>query len=202
MTDHSAERVIAVYRRHGRDWAMLRGVQLVERTWLDRFCGLLPDGADLLDIGCGSGVPIARELVRRGLAVTGIDAAPEMLALFRANLPGTSSLVSDMRQLALGKAFAGLLAWDSFFHLAPADQRAMFARFRDHAAAGAALMFTSGPGYGETVGTLGGDALYHASLDPAEYRALLDAAGFRVIDHVVEDPQCGDRTIWLAQRHA
>jgi hypothetical protein len=50
------------------------------------------------------------------------------------------------------------------------------------------------------VGELEGEPLYHASLDAEEYRALLTGADFDVVDHVVEDPACGRRTIWLARR--
>ena len=39
-----------------------------------------------------------------------------------------------MRALSLKQTFQGILAWDSFFHLKPADQRKMFAVFRNHAA--------------------------------------------------------------------
>ena len=49
------------------------------------------------------------------------------------------------------------------------------------------------------MGTYQGEPLYHASLDSAEYRALLNAQGFEVLAHVIEDPNCGGRTIWLAQ---
>jgi SAM-dependent methyltransferase len=195
-----ADTVIDVYRRHGLAWSKLRGNTLNEATWLDRFCALLPARADILDIGCGSGLPIARELTRLGFVVTGVDAAPGMLALFQANVPNRPSVLSDMRELSLGTTFAGLLAWDSFFHLSPGDQRAMFPRFRDHAADGAALMFTSGTTEGEAIGVLQGDPLYHGSLAPAEYRSLLDAAGFAVVDHIAEDPTCGYRTVWLARR--
>jgi hypothetical protein len=37
-----------------------------------------------------------------------------------------------MRQLALGRPFDGIVAWDSFFHLGHDDQRRMFAIFADH----------------------------------------------------------------------
>ncbi len=60
-------------------------------------------------------------------------------------------------------------------------------------------MFTSGPAYGEAVGTYEGEPLYHASLDGAEYRTLLDESGFEVVEHIVEDPDCGGHTVWLAQ---
>src|SRR3712207_7171924 len=62
--------------------------------------------------------------------------------LFR-SFPDARWVVADMRTLRLGARFAGILAWDSFFHLRPDDQRAMFRTFRDHAAPGAALLFRS-----------------------------------------------------------
>lgn len=159
MTDRAAAIVIDVYRRHGAHWAELRGERLAEGVWLDRFCALLPAAADVLDIGCGSGVPIARELIQRGFSVTGVDGAPEMLALFRRNLPDGLAVLADMRELALEKAFAGILAWDSFFHLSPADQRTMFSRFRNHSAPDAVLMFTSGPAEGSASSALEGAAV-------------------------------------------
>jgi hypothetical protein len=113
--------------------------------------------------------------------------------------PKQEWIVADMRKLALPRKFSGMLAWDSFFHLSPDDQRSMFPVFRAHAAPNAALMFTSGPAHGEAIGNFAGEPLYHASLDPAEYRSLLDRNGFRVVSHVVEDPDCGGHTIWLAQ---
>lgn len=200
MTGCPEDSVIDLYQRHGPAWAALRGERLPEVTWLDRFCDLLPAGATVLDVGCGSGVPIARELIRRGFNVTGLDGAPAMLEMFRRNLPTAPAYLADMRQLALGQRFAGLLAWDSFFHLSPEDQRPMFARFQAHAAAGAALMFTSGTFEGSAMGCLEDDSLYHGSLDSAEYRSLLNTTGFDVVEHVVKDPICGHRTVWLARQ--
>jgi hypothetical protein len=75
----------------------------------------------------------------------------------------------------------------------------MFPIFAAHAASGAALMFTSGPAHGEAIGTFEGEPLYHASLAPDEYVALLSANGFDVIEHVVEDQACGGHTVWLAK---
>ena len=198
-----AKCIVSLYERHADAWARARGHEgpLYERGWLDRFCALIPPDSAILDLGCGSGQPIAEHLVSRGYAVTGIDSSPRMVAMFRARLPGQPARVADMRTLAAGQPFGGVLVWDSFFHLDHQDQRRMFANFRAHTAPCGALMFTSGPAHGEAIGALGGEPLYHASLDPAEYRQLLDAAGFRVIGVSVEDPECSGRTVWLAQRY-
>lgn len=104
-----------------------------------------------------------------------------------------------MRTLSINRSFDGLIAWDSFFHLSHDDQRAMFAIFRKHAYSGAQLLFTTGTGHGEAIGSFQGESLYHASLSPGEYRMLLESYGFKVLNHVVEDPKCGRHTVWLAQ---
>ncbi len=195
-----ADNIVGLYRRHARAWTTARGERLVERSWLERFLATPPAAKTILDLGCGSGAPIARFFAGHGFAVTGVDSAPEMIALFHENLPDEQAQVADMRALNLGARFGGLLAWDSFFHLSHADQRAMFPVFADHALPGAALMFTSGPAFGEAIGSLEGEPLYHASLDPDDYRALLADHEFDVVAQVSEDPDCGGRTVWLARR--
>jgi hypothetical protein len=97
-----------------------------------------------------------------------------------------------------GGHFQGILAWDSFFHLNPDDQRDMFDIFARHAGPSAVLMFNAGPSHGEAIGSYRGDPLYHASLGPAEYAELLAGIGFEIVAHVAEDAQAGGRTAWLA----
>ncbi|KRE01004.1 methyltransferase [Bosea sp. Root670] len=193
-----ADAIIDLYQRHAATYDGLRGKTLMEGPWLARFRDLLAPGATILDIGCGTGQPIARHFIEHGHAVTGVDSAPAMIALCRTRFPEGDWQVADMRRLALGRRFDGLIAWDSFFHLTPEDQRGMFKVFASHAAPGAALLFTSGPAHGEAIGSFESEALYHGSLDPGEYRTLLAESGFAVIDHIVEDPSCGGHTIWLA----
>jgi SAM-dependent methyltransferase len=194
-----ADAIIGLYQRHAKAWAKDRGKQLMEQPWLDRFLDVQPPGSTILDIGCGSGEPIARYLVERSHIVTGIDTSSELIEICRSQFPDEDWWIADMRTLSLGQRFNGILAWDSFFHLGPDDQRSMFPVFAAHAAPRAALMFTTGPAYGEAIGKYRGEPLYHASLDPGEYTALLNQNGFAVISHVVEDPTCGLHTIWLAQ---
>jgi SAM-dependent methyltransferase len=192
--------IIDLYERNARNYvADRRCVGWDESAWLERFIALLPQDAAILDIGCGCGEPIARYFFDRNFTVEGVDASPTLLALCRERFPKQRWHVADMRNLALGRTFQGLLAWDSLFHLSHEDQRRMFPIFKLHAASGAALMFTSGTSYGVAVGSYHGEPLYHASLAPEEYRTLLEANGFRVKVHVSEDPNCGHHTIWLAQ---
>ncbi|MGE4047958.1 MAG: class I SAM-dependent methyltransferase, partial [Acetobacteraceae bacterium] len=185
-----AERIIPLYDSYAAEWDLTRSRHLSERAWLDRFCALLPAGGSVLDLGCGMAEPIARHLIEAGYRVTGVDASPAMIALCRQRFPDQDWIVADMRGLALGRRFDGILAWDSFFHLRATDQERMFPIFRTHAAAGAALLFTSGPDRGEAIGCWQGQPLYHASLAPDDYRALLVANGFSVVRMISNDPDC------------
>jgi SAM-dependent methyltransferase len=196
---YQADQIVGLYRRHAHTFARQRGTDLLEKVWLDRFCDLMPANPNVLDIGCGTGEPIARYLAARGSSVTGVDSSPELMGLFKANLPGHPTQVVDMRVLSLGTRFHGILAWNSFFHLSHDHQRRMFPIFREHASPHAALMFTTGSSHGEAIGTFEGEPLYHASLDTEEYRELLDRNGFDMIRHVVDDSKCGGLTIWLTQ---
>ena len=198
----SADDIVALYERRACDWAGDRARQTVfiEKAWLDRFIALVQPGGTVLDLGCGPGRPMAAYLVANGLDVCGVDSSTAMIAMARENLPSREFIVADMRTLSLGRRFTGILAWDSFFHLAPDAQRRMFPIFRDHAAPGAPLMLTSGPQHGESIGQLRGEPLYHASLAPEEYRYLLDNHGFDVAAETMEDPGCGGHSVWLARR--
>ena len=197
--------IIDLYQRKASHWIESRArgrsteKPLMEKPWLDRFRALLPAAAPVLDIGCGSAEPMAAYLIENGHPVVGVDSSPAMIDACRQHFPAQQWIVADMRTLALQQKFSGLLAWDSFFHLGYDDQRSMFPVFRAHAAPNAALMFTSGPAHGEAIGNFEGEPLYHASLNAAEYRSLLDQNGFRVVSHVVEDADCGGHTVWLAQ---
>lgn len=202
MLSHpAADTVIPLYQDHAATFVARRGRALIEHAWLSRFLALLPaTAAKVLDIGCGNGVPMARHLIQAGCRITGVDTSPPLLASARTTFPDHTWLAQDMRRLDLSDQFHGLLAWHSFFHLKPADQRPMFATFQRLAAPGAALMFTSGTHLGEAIGDLAGQPLYHGSLDCLEYQDLLAQHGFTVLRHVECDPDCGGATVWLARQ--
>ena len=196
----SAQNIIEIYKKHARAWTELRGNFLYEKAWLDHFLSLIPQHSKILDLGCGSGKPIADYLIQHDHKITGVDSSDVMIEMARQNFPEQYWLQADMRTVEFDQKFNAILAWDSFFHLTPDDQRQMFTQFSKFAESGSVLMFSSGPSHGEAVGDLFGDALYHASLAPEEYQALLKQSGFKVIKMVAEDVECTGHTVWLTQK--
>ena len=195
-----AQNIIEIYKKHARAWTELRGDFLYEKAWLDLFLTLIPAHPTLLDLGCGSGKPIADYLIQQGHTLIGVDSSDVMIAMAQKNFPKQTWVQADMRTVELDQKFNAILAWDSFFHLTPDDQRQMFAQFAQFSVANTALMFTSGPTAGEVMGDMFGDALYHASLSQDEYRVLLKQYGFNVVKMVANDVECTGHTVWLAQK--
>ena len=194
------DRIVDLYERTAAEWIAARGTRLIEQTFLDRFTAGLAGGATILDLGCGGGAPIAAELLARGFSVTGVDSAASLIAHASALLPASEWIVGDMRGITIERDFDAVIAWHSFFHLSPADQRTMFPRFAGWTKAGAPLIFTSGSEEGTAIGTWQGEPLCHASLSGEEYRALLDANGFDVAHYWAGDSIGISPTVWLARR--
>ena len=194
----AAAEIRDLYERHAYHRDQDRGRGLFEQPWLDRFLNLAPPGSSILDVGRGSPEPIAPYFIEQGNKVTGVDSSPSLIKICQHRFPRERWIVSDMRELCLNARFEALIAWDSLFHLCPEDQGGMFELLAKHSAPKAILMFTSGPGNGEPLASIGATPLPR-QLGRAEYRQLLNDHGFAVLEHIVHDPTCGHHTIWLAQ---
>lgn len=189
-----------IYDRNAERFDTERPKRLHERPWLDRFRVRLPHRATILDLGCGAGDPIAAWFTRCGFHVTGVDFSSSMLAIARRRFPAGDWRQADMRTLDLPERFDGIIGWNSFFHLVPDEQRVTLPRLATHLEPGGALMLTIGPEAGEVTGQVGGERVYHSSLAPGEYEAILAGLGLRVLQLTKEDPDCDRQTVLLAQR--
>ncbi len=187
-----------IYEEHAEAYNAHRAKLLFEKPWLDRFLAKLLGGADVLDLGCGTGDPIDRYLLSEGYQVTGLDGAQAMLDIARRTFPQATWLHGDMRQLDIGRQFDGVLSWDGFFHLNRQEQAAAIPTISAHVRDGGALLLTIGHENGEVTGSVEGATVYHASLAVDAYERLLTASGFQSIEHVLEDPGCDFHSVILA----
>jgi hypothetical protein len=44
--------------------------------------------------------------------------------------------------------------------------------------------------------------LFHASLSAQEYQRILQENNMKILHHNVSDPDCGDATVWVAQKYS
>ena len=105
---------------------------------------MLPDGGTVLDLGCGTGVPISELLIERGFHLYGVDASPRMVAAFRArfpNVPVECTAVEDSD--FFGRTFDGVVAWGLLFLLDAEVQCRLLARVATLLPSGGSLLFTA-----------------------------------------------------------
>lgn len=188
----------SVYQRQADWWHGNRDRSLREAKWLDRFSDSLTGTARLLDLGCGTGDPIARYLSSNKVSVVGVDASPKMIDIAKSETPSGEWHVADMRDLPDFGDFDGIVSWDAFFHLSPDEQRTTLPKLCKIIRPGGALLITVGHDEGETDGWINGEVVYHGSLSPAEYHEILKANGFSDIVYDPDDPDVGGRWVILA----
>ncbi|MBX3628546.1 MAG: class I SAM-dependent methyltransferase [Nitrosomonas sp.] len=88
-----------------------------EQRILELLCGDLRFGCTVLDLGCGTGRPIAEYLVSQGFSVTGVDQSVQMLGFARQRLPTQEWILANLDTFVPGQSFSAVIAWDSLFHV-------------------------------------------------------------------------------------
>ncbi len=140
----------------------------------------LPRGAAVIDLGCGSGLPITAVLVSEGLSVFAVDAAPSLVSAFRRNFPEIPIACESVEDsLFFDRTFDGVLAWGLMFLLHPEEQRRLIHRIGHRLVPGGRLLFTSPPEPAVWNDTMTG--LESRSLGRVEYRRELAAVGLEVM---------------------
>lgn len=110
-------------------WAMHRTVlPAKDRALFEFFMSRLPQPAHILDLGCGTGVPIARLLDDSGFCVSGIDASANLLAKAKENVPNARFTRQDITEYALNTSYDGMVLWDVLFHLPREQHRPLLSK--------------------------------------------------------------------------
>jgi len=147
------------------------------RNWARR----LPRGAAVIDLGCGTGLPITQVLVSEGLNVYAVDAAPSLVEAFRHNFPEIPvACESVLDSSFFNRTFDGVVAWGLIFLLLPEEQKRLIQKFGDLLVPGGRLLFTSSEGTEPLVWIDAMTGLESRSLGAAAYRRLLSAVDISV----------------------
>jgi len=153
----------------------------------ERLLGLLlqaaPAAARVLDLGCGTGRPLAEHLVSQGFKVTGVDQSAAMLALARERLPEQEWHLASLETFVPEGLYAAVVAWDSLFHIERQHHCAIFRRVRAALARGGRFALTvGGSAHPAFTDTMFDQTFFYDSHDPQTAEALLRDEGF-VIAH-------------------
>lgn len=162
-------------------------------AWVRDLDARLRDRSDLLELGCGRGVPATRELARRH-RVTGVDISAVQIELARHHVPEASFVHSDATELEIAPAsLDAVVALYLFGHLPAAEQPGLIGRIGDWLRPGGLLLATFGAGErAEEVVDWLGTPMFFGSLGRDAYVPLVRDAGLEPLrDEVVPQHEPG-----------
>lgn len=159
---------MTVYDQVGSEYDALRG-QVGAQEVLDQVREL-GNAPAVLDLGCGSGHPIAMKVAPRAGRYLGIDNSRAMLEVFKKNVPGVECRLLDIGQIAqAGGGWDLIFSWGAVCHCPDEEQKRVFATVSGMLNKGGRLMFTGGRESGHVTGKVGEHTVHHYSLGEAAY---------------------------------
>lgn len=155
--------------------------------WLDKLLAVLPSGACVLDLGCGSGDPADIALARQH-QVTGVDISEAQIIKARQNVPSGTFLQADLGSIAFPPAsFDAVVSFYTLEHLPREEHAAIFGRIAAWLRSdGYLLLGTEASGSAGDVGTWLGVPMFFSSYDPDTVRQLISAAGMVIQETAIE----------------
>jgi SAM-dependent methyltransferase len=168
--------------------------------WVRGLAERLPDGSNILELGCGRGVPATRELASRH-SVTGVDISGVQIELARHHVPEASFVHADATELEIAaRSLDAVVALSVFGHIPAGEQAPLIERIGLWLRDGGWLLvnFPAGdPGEDVDEDWLGAE-MFFASLGSDAYVPLLREAGLVPLrDEVIGQHEPGHGEIFF-----
>lgn len=165
-----------------------------EPPFLTRLTSSLRPPARILDLGCGTGRPIAEFLLRQGFGVTGVDQAENLLALARERLPAGRWLLAEMEQFEPDEDYDGAVLWDSLFHVPREHHEPILRKVHRRLRSGSRVMLTvGGSAHPPFTDSMYGQPFDYDSHAPEEVVSILRSLGFAIEHAELINPPAGGR---------
>jgi cyclopropane fatty-acyl-phospholipid synthase-like methyltransferase len=178
----------------------------------------LQSGARVLDLGCGTGQPVARYLVEKGFRVTGVDQSEKMLEIAKQEVSEAEFIHSDMINVQLAPGFGAAIAWDSIFHVERKHHARIFQKVANALKPGGRLLLSVGGSDAASTAEefaatydaeaegftseMYGHTFFYSGYDPQVARGLLEAAGFEIEVWEIDDPSSRGHIAVIAKKSA
>ena len=151
--------------------------------YLVKLTGLLKNGSTILDIGCGSGIPVDKYLVEKGFNVIGVDISERQIELAREKVPEGRYEVVDMSLLKQGEyKVDAVVSFYAIFHIPRKVHGKLLKTINSFLPVGGLMLITMGSSDYEGVEeNFHGVRMFWSHYNSDMNRHLVQAAGFEVI---------------------
>ncbi len=176
MSDDSA----SAYEKHARAFLSARDRTTTGTAVVERWARSISPGTEVLEIGCGGGLPVTRILVDAGLKLWAVDSSPTLLSEFRARFPEIPVECARASQCTyFGRKFGAVISIGLVFLLNTEEQAALIQRASELIVPEGRLLFTAPLERGTWPDTTTGHQC--RSLGREQYESVLAEAGCRVV---------------------
>jgi ubiquinone/menaquinone biosynthesis C-methylase UbiE len=173
--------------------------------WLRPLIESISRNSEVLDLGCGCGVPVAASLAAH-FQVTGVDISDVQIGRARLLVPQARFVPGDMTRIQFPpRSFAAITCLYALIHVPLAEQRPLLERLFGWLVPGGLVLLTTG----ETAWTGteenwldSGARMYWSHADGDSYEEWLRAVGFTILDRRRIPEGDSAHALFLAQRPA
>ncbi len=194
---------IPSYDRIAKQWKDIRDRASINQCIVDIF-PLFPKHPTVLDVGCGTGYPIASWLSKKGCKVTGIDGSKEMIKYAKdLRLNGAEFNLVDIVTYKPTQTYDVIIAFDSLFHLNLDQQKPVLTTLLSALKFGGIFLMTHGKKHGEIKGEMFGEPFFYSSLAKEDFVRHLESMGMRplIVKEDYQEITTGSRDLLIvAQR--
>lgn len=153
----------------------------------------LPAGAQVLDAGCGAGIPIG-QMLSKHFNVIGVDFSEAQIELAKKNVPNATFLCEDMTKLDFPtNTFDGITSYYAIIHIPREEHQPLLTNFhRMLKPGGLALLCLGAENLVDDIDeNYLGTRMYWSHYDTETYLKMLSECGFSIIwSKRVEDATC------------
>lgn len=146
----------------------------------------LPQDSSVLDLGCGTGIPISKVLIDEGMRVYGVDASATLINVFRQNFPNAPVACEPVEDsLFFNRKFDAIISWGLIFLLSKHAQAKVIQKAADVLRVGGKLLFTAP--YKKTMWKDTMTRQTSKSLGAEKYKKILSVSGLTLIEEFEDE---------------
>ena len=172
--------------------------------WVTDLASRVPARGAVLDLGCGCGVPLTRDLSRISFVVTGIDISEVQVQRARILVPNATFLRDDMTSVVLpSETFDAVICLYAIIHVPIDQQQAMIAKIATWLRPGGWLLMAAAEQAwtGSVDRWLGGDStMWWSQADADSYHRWIVDAGLVVVEHQFIPEEASGHSLFWARR--
>jgi ubiquinone/menaquinone biosynthesis C-methylase UbiE len=181
------------YDELAEKYMRIRKLETRDVTFLNLLFERIPRGARVLELGCGSGLPLTKMMAERYI-VTGVDISQNQIDLARKNVPGVEFIKQDMTNLDFpDESFEAVTSYLAILHLPREEKVELYRNIHRMLKKGGILLMSIG---GDDWISQPGDELmetpmYWSQFGAEKTKAILEDIGFVILRSSIEHGYCG-----------